>query len=109
MAVEVWLGSDLLAVSFMDIAAESTSSVYAMFDPEHAERSLGIYTILREIEQARLLGKRFHYLGYCYTVSSVYDYKKGFGGLEIYDWGNCWVPMPEDFEWSRKVEVTDGM
>jgi len=108
VAVEAWLGSELLAVSFMDIGQEATSSVYAVFDPGHAGRSLGIYTILREIERARALGKSYHYLGFSYTVPSIYDYKKGFRGIEGYDWGNCWVPLPEGFEWSRQVEVSEG-
>jgi arginyl-tRNA--protein-N-Asp/Glu arginylyltransferase len=108
MALEVRLGRELLAVSFMDIGAESTSSVYAVFDLEHAPRSLGIFTMLLEIAQARKLGKRFHYLGYSYTVPSVYDYKKGFHGVEGYDWGRSWIPMPDDFTWSREVEVTEN-
>jgi arginine-tRNA-protein transferase len=107
MAVEVRLGRELLAVSFLDLGSEATSSVYAVFDPDHAPRSLGILTLLLEIEHARRLGKRFHYLGYSYTVPSVYDYKKGFGALEGYDWGRAWIPLPEDFTWSRKVEVME--
>ncbi|MGH8047695.1 MAG: arginine-tRNA-protein transferase [Chthoniobacterales bacterium] len=108
MALEVRLGRELLAVSFMDIGAEATSSVYAVFDPEHAPRSLGIFTMLMEIAQSRKLGKVFHYLGYSYSVPSVYDYKKGFHRVEGYDWGRSWIPMPEEFEWSREVEVTEN-
>jgi arginyl-tRNA--protein-N-Asp/Glu arginylyltransferase len=108
MAIEVRQGRELLAVSFMDIGAEATSSVYAVFDPEHADRSLGIFTMLLEIEQSRKLGKRFHYLGYSYTVPSVYDYKKGFHAVEGYDWGRAWIPLPQDFTWSREVEVTEN-
>jgi arginine-tRNA-protein transferase len=109
IAVEVWLKRELLAVSFMDLGAESASSVYGVFDPEHASRSLGIYTLLREIQHARELGKRFHYLGYSYTVPSVYDYKKGFHGVEGYDWGHRWIPLPEGYEWSREVEVSEDV
>ena len=108
MALEVRLGSELVAVSFMDIGAESTSSVYAAFDPGHGARSLGIHTLLLEIERSRQLGKRFHYLGYAYTVPSAYDYKKGFGGVEAYDWGRSWIPLPENFIWSREVEVDEN-
>jgi arginyl-tRNA--protein-N-Asp/Glu arginylyltransferase len=109
MALEVRNGRELLAVSFMDIGAESTSSVYAMFAPECAARSLGILTLLQEIAEARKLGKRYHYLGYSYTVPSVYDYKKGFRAVEGYDWGRAWIPMPQDFAWSREVEVEERL
>jgi arginine-tRNA-protein transferase len=107
MAVEVWLESELVAVSFMDVGAESCSSVYGMFDPEHGARSLGTLTLLLEIAEAKQLGKRFHYLGYAYTVPSVLDYKKRFHGVEVYDWDRRWKPLPEDFSWSRAVDVTE--
>jgi len=110
MALEVRLGNELFAVSFMDLGAESASSVYAVFDPEHSARSLGIFTLLLEIEHARKLGKRFLYLGYAYTIPSVYDYKKAFNDVESYDWDRCWIPLPKDFSWSREVEITeDGL
>jgi arginine-tRNA-protein transferase len=100
---EVRLGGKLVAASFMDIGRESTSSVYGMFDPEHGRRSLGIHTLLLELAYARQLGKRFHYLGYAYTVPSVYDYKKQFLGVESYDWGHGWRLLPKDFIWSREL------
>ncbi len=109
MAVELRLDGRLIAVSFMDIGAESASSVYGVFDPEHSARSPGIYTILREIEEAKAQGKRFHYLGYSYTVPSVYDYKKAFQGVEGYDWTNRWIPLPKDYAWSRAVEVSEDL
>jgi leucyl-tRNA---protein transferase len=105
LALEVRLATRLLAVSFMDVGAESTSSVYAAFDPEHASRSLGIFTLLKEIEHAGRMGKKFYYLGYAYTVPSVYDYKKVFPAVEPYDWERTWVPLPRDYVWSRKIDM----
>lgn len=81
----------LLAVSFADEAEDSLSSVYAMFDPAHSRRSLGIYTLLLEIEHAKKLGKAYQYLGYAYEGSSFYDYKKRFSAIERYDWQGNWV------------------
>lgn len=107
-ALEVRLGDRLLAVSFMDIGVESASSVYAAFDPEFGARGLGILTLLLEIECARQMGKKFHYLGYAYTVPSVYDYKKRFAGVEGYDWENRWTPLPPDFTWSREISPDDS-
>jgi arginine-tRNA-protein transferase len=104
LMLEVRLNGELIAASFLDLGAEATSSVYAAFDPAHEARSLGIFTLLREIEYARELGKRFHYLGYSYTVPAFYDYKKRFNGIEGYDWDNGWVPLPKDFQWSRRME-----
>ena len=81
---------ELLAASFFDDAGESISAVYAMFDPRESRRSLGIYTLLLESEFAKEAGKRFHYLGYAYSGSSFYDYKKRFSGTERFDWRGGW-------------------
>ncbi len=107
-ALEVRLAEELIAVSFFDLGEESASSVYAAFDPAHEERSLGIFTLLLEIEHARRLGRRFHYLGYAYTVPSVYDYKKHFAGVEGYDWEQRWMPLPADFTWWRPLEAAEA-
>lgn len=83
----------LLAVSFVDVGEESLSSVYAMFAPEESHRSLGIYTLLCELDYAKRLGKKYLYLGYAYNVPSFYDYKKNFSALEYYDWRGEWLPL----------------
>jgi arginine-tRNA-protein transferase len=106
-AVEVRLDGRLVAASFFDVGAESISSVYGMFDPDHADRSLGTLTILHELATAAALGKRHYYLGYSFTVPSPYDYKSHFAPLEAYDWNVGWKPNPAGFRWSRAVEVAD--
>jgi arginine-tRNA-protein transferase len=90
----------LMAVSFVDVGEESLSSVYAMFAPEESARSLGIYTLLCELDYAKRLGKKYLYLGYAYNVPSFYDYKKNFSALEYYDWRGEWLPL---------AAVTDDM
>jgi arginine-tRNA-protein transferase len=92
-AVEFRLRSKLVAVSFLDIGETAVSSVYAMFLPSESGRSLGLLTILREIEIAQSLGCQSYYHGYCYDIPSPYDYKRRFKGLEAYDWGGHWIPQ----------------
>lgn len=94
----------LVAVSFFDVAAKSVSSIYGMFDPEFARFSLGVFTILRELEAAAEMGKELYYLGYCYTVSSPYDYKLRVLPLEAYDWNRGWTGHSAEFRWSRELE-----
>ncbi len=84
VAVEVYDRDTLLACSFLDLGHAAVSSVYAMFDPDHGKRSLGIYTMLLEINWAIAHGKTYYYHGYCYDLPSHYDYKKKFGGLEMF-------------------------
>lgn len=82
----VFDGDQRVATNYMDVGEVATSGVYGMFDPTASKRGLGTYTLLLEIEHARLLGCRYYYLGYATQEPSVYDYKKQFLGLEILDW-----------------------
>ena len=91
-AICVRLAGRLAAVSFLDVGQRATSAVYAMFDPAHARRSLGIYTMLEAIRYTRSLGCRHYYPGYACVEPSVYDYKKNFAGLEYFDWRGGWHP-----------------
>ncbi|HKX28883.1 MAG TPA: GNAT family N-acetyltransferase, partial [Blastocatellia bacterium] len=90
----VYQGERLMAVSFLDLGATSTSAVYAMFEPEESKRSLGILTMLEAIRYSKARGCRYYYPGYAYRGSSVYDYKKNFIGLEYFDWESAWHPYP---------------
>lgn len=90
--ISVYLDETLIAASFLGVGAASCSAIYAVFDPAHERRRLGIYTALREIELARKLGLRHYYLGYVTVEPSCYDYKEQFSGLEHYDWEDGWVP-----------------
>lgn len=86
----VYERNELLAVSFLDIGETAVSSVYAMFEPKAARRSLGIYTMLLEIRHAAETGKTYYYQGYAYDGESFYDYKKRFNAIERYDWSGNW-------------------
>lgn len=77
---------EMIAVSFLDIGAQATSSVYSIFEPTEPKRSLGIYLILLSIAYSLQNGKVFYYPGYAYKEPSFYDYKKKLRGLEQYDW-----------------------
>jgi arginine-tRNA-protein transferase len=91
----VFEGSELIAISYLDIGATSTSAVYGMFEPAHSWRSLGIYTMLLEMEHSRALGCRYYYPGYATREPSAYDYKKQLRGLEVLDWRSGeWAAMP---------------
>jgi arginine-tRNA-protein transferase len=93
LQVRCMLGGRCVAVSFFDRGRRSISSVYAVFEPGCASRSLGIYTMLREFEWAREQGMEYAYPGYATLGSSHYDYKKQFTGLQGYDWPTqAWMP-----------------
>lgn len=95
LEISVYNKESLIAASFFDVGETAISSIYAMFAPEEKSRSLGIFTMLVEIEFARKHGKNFYYQGYCYDGNSFYDYKKRFRALEKFDWKNKWENFKE--------------
>ena len=82
----VRLGETLLASSFLDVGTTAASSIYGLFDPGHPRRSLGIFTMLLEIQWCLQTGREFYYPGYATREPGLYDYKKQFLGLEYLDW-----------------------
>jgi arginine-tRNA-protein transferase len=86
----VYRDGRLIAFSFLDIGLTATSAVYAAFEPEEHRRSLGILTMLAAIEHSRGLHCRYYYPGYAYREAGIYDYKKRFSALEVFDWHSGW-------------------
>ena len=93
MELHVTRDGELVAASFFDRGRSSLSSIYGIFDPNEKTRSLGIFTMLKEIEYARDNGLTLYYHGYAYKGESYYDYKKKFSALEIFDWNGNWAPF----------------
>lgn len=93
MEMQVRHEGRLIAASYFDLGYRSTSSVYGTFDPLFSERSLGVFTLLKEIEWAKAQGMRFVYHGYSTIRPGIYEYKKRFTGMEFYHWeGDKWHP-----------------
>lgn len=93
MEIAVYLKNKLIAISYIDEAETSFSSVYAYNDPAFNSRGLGIFTLLQEIEYCRLTGKKYLYLGYAFEEPSFYDYKKQFAATEALR-NDEWVSLP---------------
>jgi len=93
--IRVFDRDHLVAVSYFDVGSRCCSGVYAIFEPGESNRSLGIFTMLKEIEFAIMNGKEFYYQGYAYEGESFYDYKKRFRGTEFFGWDGNWVTLSE--------------
>jgi arginine-tRNA-protein transferase len=79
----------LLAVAVTDVMQNGLSAVYSFFDPDVGRRSLGRYSILFQIEEARRRNLQWLYLGYWIKQCRKMNYKNEYRPLEYYvdnDW-----------------------
>ncbi|MCX7786934.1 MAG: arginyltransferase [Spirochaetes bacterium] len=85
----------LVGVSWIDYLPHSLSSVYFAFEPEEAKRSLGTFSVLKELEIAKNLGKDFYYLGFYVPNSPKMSYKARFKPYELLINGQWQTPTFE--------------
>jgi len=81
---EYWIGERLAGVGVVDRLPQGLSTVYFFYDPEARRRSLGTYSVLWEIAEARRLDLPYYYLGYWIRESPKMDYKARFQPLEYW-------------------------
>ncbi len=73
-----YLDSILIGVGIVDKAADGLSSNYFYYDTDYLNRRPGIFSILKEIELAKSMGKKYYYLGFCIMENPKMSYKKDF-------------------------------
>lgn len=78
----------LLGAGYLDQGSDGLSSVYFIFDPDASHLSPGIFSVLREIEEAKRMGLAYYYLGYVVPGCERMDYKAGFHPHQLFDWEN---------------------
>lgn len=75
---EYYIDNELAAVGFVDLASNSISSNYFFYKDKFKKYSLGIYSILTEIQFAKSLGLSKLFLGYYVVGNKKTEYKKQF-------------------------------
>ncbi|MCK5360867.1 MAG: arginyltransferase, partial [Gammaproteobacteria bacterium] len=73
--IEFWLEQKLVAVAIVDELQSGLSAVYSFFDPDLPQRSLGVYAVLWEIEEARRRKLPWVFLGYWIKDCKKMSYK----------------------------------
>jgi len=78
-----FLGGQLAAVALIDVLPRAVSAVYCYYDPDLRPRSLGVYSVLRQVDFARMLGVPYLYLGYRVEGNASMAYKARYRPHEI--------------------------
>ena len=68
------------------------SAIYTFFEPDEERRSLGVLSILQQIEVCRSLGLPYLYLGYWVQDSAKMAYKTNFRPAELFQ-NNQWTRL----------------
>ena len=76
--MRLFLGEEVVAIAIVDEGTEALSAVYCHHDPKHSALSLGTYAILKQLERARLQGRRYLYLGLYVSGCGPMEYKARF-------------------------------
>jgi len=81
--MDYYVGDRLVAVGLVDETPRGASSVYFYYHPDVRELSLGVASILFELDWARARGKPHLYLGYRISGCPSTAYKSQFGPHEL--------------------------
>lgn len=98
------LEGKLVGVGFIDISKSGLSSVYFCYDTDYSNLGLGVFSVLREIEYAKELGKEYYYLGYYIEENDSMKYKGRYAPYEILSWSRGeWIRTSDSVKPARTV------
>ena len=101
----VYQGEKLVAFSIFDRGKRSIASLEAAYDPACQRYSLGVYTMLMEIEFAMQEGLAFYYPGFYPRGVAMFDYKLRPGNIEFFRLKEKrWLPLEalEESDWLQE-------
>lgn len=88
-------GERLVCIALVDILPRAVSAVYAFYDPTERSRSLGTFSILKQIEIARSRNIPHFYLGYWIAGNPSMTYKASYAPHQILEGRPAFNERPE--------------
>ena len=82
----------LVASAITDVLDHGLAAVYTFFDPQLADRSLGVLAILHQIAECQRRGLPYLYLGYWLEEVRKMRYKSEYRPAEVLRGGD-WLPL----------------
>jgi arginine-tRNA-protein transferase len=89
---------EIIGVDLIDILDDGISSIYFYYDPNFPKLSLGIYSLLYQVELAKVLELDWIYLGYWVDGCKAFAYKSNFQPQEIL---NNFPPIEKIALWEK--------
>ncbi|MCB0706332.1 MAG: arginine-tRNA-protein transferase [Saprospiraceae bacterium] len=83
--IAIYDGDKLIAFSTFDLGEKSIASILGVYHPDYAKFSLGVYTMLLEVQYGQKNGYDLFYPGYVVPGYSKFDYKLQIGEVDYYD------------------------
>ncbi|MGB1198004.1 MAG: arginyltransferase [Thalassotalea sp.] len=87
--IEIYADNQLVAVAVTDVLIDALSAVYTFYHPDFKSSSLGVFSILTQIETSKNLTKQYLYLGYQIDQCKKMNYKNKYHPFQILQ-DNCW-------------------
>lgn len=81
--MELWKDDRLISVATCDRLDDGISAVYTFFDPDESQRSLGVYSVLQQMELVKHWNLTYLYLGYWVPHSVKMRYKSQYAPFEV--------------------------
>lgn len=96
LEINIYDGDRLIAFSFFDEGVNSLTSINGVYDPEYSNHSLGLHTMLEEIQYGIDTGRKFFYPGYFVPGNPRFDYKLRIGDVEFLEFkSKAWKPFTD--------------
>lgn len=89
---EYYLDGKLVGVALGDHTKNAFSAIYTFYDLADSKRSLGTFSIIKQLQFCSERGVKFFYLGYYIGENKSLNYKAGFRPNEVYI-DHSWRPF----------------
>ena len=107
--MDYFLDGELIAVGLVDLLPNILSSIYFFYDPSFSKRSLGIASMIFELEWAAREKCRWYHPGFMVRDCPAMSYKARFGPGEVLKNDGSWEPLLQHYPQPQSINPVDGI